>query len=74
MPILFGKPYERGELHRHIGRLEQVAGVRLVELADGPGRGVRLLEFSTGTGFSFDVLVGSSEAEAFAGRLRQLHT
>jgi Domain of unknown function (DUF4432) len=40
-----------------IGRLDQVAGVRLVTLGDGGGRGVRVLEFRTGTGFVFDVLV-----------------
>jgi hypothetical protein len=42
---------------RRIGRLEQVAGVRLVTLGDGVERGVRLLEFRTGSGFSFDVVV-----------------
>jgi Domain of unknown function (DUF4432) len=47
----------RAELLRRIGRLEQAAGVRLVELADGAARGVRVLEFRTGSGFDFDVLV-----------------
>jgi hypothetical protein len=42
---------------RKVGRLEQVAGVRLVTLDDGLGRGVRLIEFRTGSGFSFDVVV-----------------
>jgi hypothetical protein len=36
-------------LLRRVGRLEQVAGVRLVTLGDGQGRGVRVLEFRTGT-------------------------
>ncbi|HJS96122.1 MAG TPA: aldose 1-epimerase family protein [Solirubrobacteraceae bacterium] len=31
--------------------------MRLVTLGDGVGRGVRLLEFRTGTGYEFDVLV-----------------
>ena len=31
--------------------------MRLAELGDGSERGVRVLEFRTGTGFSFDVLV-----------------
>ena len=57
MPELFGARYTRAELHRRIGRLEQAAGVRLVTLGDGQGRGVRVLEFRTGTGFAFDVLV-----------------
>jgi hypothetical protein len=37
--------------------LSQFAGVRLVELADGVERGVRMLEFRTGTGLRFTVLV-----------------
>jgi hypothetical protein len=57
MPELFGASYQRAELLRRVGRLEQVAGVRLVTLGDGLGRGVRVLEFRTGTGFAFDVLV-----------------
>jgi len=54
---LFGQTYRRGELLRRVGRLSQVAGVRLVALEDGAERGVRVLEFHTGTGFAFDVLV-----------------
>ncbi len=57
MPALFGRRYGRGDLLRHVGRLEQVAGVRLVTLGNGVERGVRVLEFRTGTGFVFDVVV-----------------
>ncbi len=57
MPELFGTHYTRAELLRRVGRLEQAAGVRLVTLGDGQGRGVRVLEFRTGTGFAFDVVV-----------------
>ena len=57
MPALFGAQYNQTELMRRIGRLEQVAGVRLVTAGDGIERGVRLLEFRTGTGFAFDVIV-----------------
>jgi Domain of unknown function (DUF4432) len=60
MPGLFGTHYSRAELLRRVGRLEQVAGVRLVTLGDGQGRGVRVLEFRTGTGFAFDVVVDRS--------------
>jgi hypothetical protein len=60
MPELFGTRYSRAELLRRIGRLEQAAGVRLVTLGDGQGRGVRVLEFRTGSGFSFDVVVDRS--------------
>jgi hypothetical protein len=57
VPALFGARYDRSELMRRIGRLEQVAGVRLVTAGDGIERGVRLLEFRTGAGFAFDVIV-----------------
>jgi hypothetical protein len=54
---LWGRAYDRTDLLRHVGRLEQVAGARLVTLGDGAERGVRILEFRTGTGFQFDVIV-----------------
>lgn len=57
MPELWGETFSRAELLRRVGRSEQVAGVRLVTLADGAERGVRVLEFRTGAGFNFDVLV-----------------
>jgi hypothetical protein len=60
MPGLFGTHYSRAELLLRIGRLEQVAGVRLVTLGDGQGRGVRILEFRTGSGFAFEVVVDRS--------------
>lgn len=57
MSTLWGRNYTRSELMQRIGRLEQIAGVRLVVRGDGMERGVRVLEFRTGAGFSFDVLV-----------------
>jgi hypothetical protein len=57
MTDLYGRNWSRRELSGRVGRLEQVAGVRLVTLGDGVERGVRLLEFRTGTGFEFDVVV-----------------
>src|SRR5919108_3266795 len=57
MPELDASTYSRSELLRRVGRLEQAAGVRLVTLGDGAERSVRVLEFRTGTGFEFDVLV-----------------
>ena len=57
VPQLFGSQLSRGELLRRVGRLEQAAGIRLVSLGDGQGRGVRLLEVRTGTGFAFDIIV-----------------
>nr|MDQ5818980.1 aldose 1-epimerase family protein [Actinomycetota bacterium] len=57
MPRLWDRSYRREDLLRRVGRLEQVAGVRLVTLGDGAERGVRVLEFRTGTGFAFDAVV-----------------
>jgi Domain of unknown function (DUF4432) len=57
MPELFGRSIEVPELFKRIGRFEQVAGVRLVTFGDGAERGVRVLEFHTGTGFRFEVIV-----------------
>lgn len=55
MPYLFGKHYTREQLMQRIGHLSQVGGIKLFESADGPARGVRYLEFRTGTGFQFKV-------------------
>jgi hypothetical protein len=57
VPELFGSRHSRRDVSRRVGRLEQVAGVRLVTHGDGAERGVRMLEFRTGSGFAFDVLV-----------------
>jgi len=66
MPELFGTRYQRAELLRRVGRLEQVAGVRLVTIGDGQGRGVRVLEFRTGTGFAGQALSWLSAAGVVA--------
>ena len=60
MPPIRGRAMTRRDLMRRVGRLEQVAGVRLVTLGDGIERGVRVLEFRTGTGYVFDVIVDRS--------------
>jgi len=57
MPTIFGKKYAREELLRRVGHVQQIGGVQLLCSDDGPSRGVRLLEFRTGTGFSFKVCV-----------------
>lgn len=56
MPKLFGKTYSKTELFRRIGNLSQIGGTRLYELSDGPERGVRAVDFRTGTGFAFTIL------------------
>src|SRR5215510_7163833 len=57
MPTLFGKQYSRRDLMRHIGHISQVGGVQLLASEDGPSRGVRYLDFRTGTGFNFKVAI-----------------
>lgn len=57
MPNLYGRSLAKADLLRRVGRLDQVAGVRLVSLEDGAERGVRVLEFRSGSGFAFDVIV-----------------
>jgi hypothetical protein len=54
---LWGTEWSRPELLARLGRLEQVAGVQLLECADGAERGVRILQFRSGSGFDFEVLV-----------------
>jgi len=57
MPRLFNRNFSHGELMRRIGHVSQVGGVQLFVSDNGPSRGVRLLEFRTGTGFTFKVAV-----------------
>lgn len=57
MPYLFGRHYTRHELLRRVGHINQIGGVQLYQFDDGQARGVRTLEFRTGTGFTFKVLV-----------------
>jgi hypothetical protein len=54
---LWGRQWSRAELLARVGRLEQVAGVRLIEGGDGAERGVRLLRVTSGAGFEFEILV-----------------
>ena len=57
MPQLFGKTISRRELASRSGSFSQFAGVRLSTLGDGVERGNRQLEFRTGSGLRFTVLV-----------------
>lgn len=54
---LNGRDYDRYALARLAGDLSAAGGVRSVVLDDGSERGIRTLEFRTGAGLSFDVLV-----------------
>ena len=57
MAELFGESLTREELRRRSGQLAAYGGVRLMELADGTERGIRMLEFRTGSGLRFSVVV-----------------
>ena len=57
MVELYGRQMSRRDVARHTGSLSQFAGVRFMTLGDGVERGIRLLEFRTGTGLRFTVLV-----------------
>jgi len=57
MVELYGGTVSRGDLAARAGSLSQFAGVRLMTLGDGVERSVRMLEFRTGTGLRFTVLV-----------------
>jgi hypothetical protein len=67
MVTLFGRQWSQDQLLAHVGDLSQLAGVRLVELSDGPERGVRAAEFRSGAALNFTVLldrgldIGSAE-------------
>src|SRR5713226_3885096 len=71
MVKIFDREYTQEELRRLTGTLRQVAGVRLVELADGKARGMRVADVYSGSGFRFEVLVDRAldiGAAEFAGR------
>jgi len=57
MAKIYGEELTRRAIEQRSGSLSQFAGVRLMELSDGVERGIRLLEFRTGTGLRFSVLV-----------------
>ena len=57
MVKLYGQTLTRRETAERAGMLSQFAGVRLMTLGDGVERGVRMLEFRTGSGLRFTALV-----------------
>ncbi|MFS0770831.1 aldose 1-epimerase family protein [Sphingomonas sp. 1P08PE] len=57
MTTLHGATLTRTDIERRCGALGQLAGVRLMTLGDGLERGIRMLEFRSGTGLRFTVLV-----------------
>jgi hypothetical protein len=57
MTKIYNKQYTPDDLRRMVGGMAQIAGVRLMELADGKARGMRVAELYTGSGFRFQVLI-----------------
>ena len=55
MARLFGRDITRRALLDRTGDLMQVAGIRLMTLADGPESGVRIADCRTGSGLRFQV-------------------
>jgi hypothetical protein len=54
---LYGQDFKQADLERRTGDLAAAGGIRKVLLEEGSERGIRALEFRTGTGLAFDVLV-----------------
>ncbi len=57
MVELYGKTYTRAQIEAMSGALSHAAGVRLMVLENGLERGNRLLEFRSGSGLRFTVLI-----------------
>jgi len=57
MPHIFDRDYTPAELRAMTATLDQLAGIRLVEYADGKARGMRAAEIWTGSGFRFSVWI-----------------
>jgi hypothetical protein len=57
MVLLYGLEQRAVDIASRAGSFSQFAGVRLMTLGDGLERGIRMLEFRSGTGLRFTVLV-----------------
>lgn len=57
MVRLYRQEFSKEQVSERCGSLSQFAGVRLMTLGDGLERGIRMLEFRTGTGLRFTALV-----------------
>ncbi|MGA9350585.1 MAG: aldose 1-epimerase family protein [Anaerolineae bacterium] len=56
MAYLYHRDWSRQEILQRVGHMDQVAGIKLVEAADGMERGSRMLQVWTGTGLYFHIL------------------
>lgn len=57
MAEVFGKKFSKRDLGRLVGSLSQVAGTKLYELLEGKGRQTKAVDFWTGSGFQFALLL-----------------
>lgn len=57
MVEFYGRAWSRRDIAARAGSTSQFAGVRLMTLGDGIERGIRMLEFRSGTGLRFTVLI-----------------
>lgn len=64
--MFFDREYNPEELRRFCGSPQQLARITPCELTDGKERGVRCLDFRTGSGFNFTVVPGRGMDIAFA--------
>jgi hypothetical protein len=55
MATLFDREWNKSELLRRVGHMDQLAGIRLLEAGDGKARGCRMLDVWTGSGLRFRV-------------------
>ncbi|MBG0771593.1 MAG: aldose 1-epimerase family protein [Anaerolineaceae bacterium] len=55
MAILNSRHWTKDQLLQRVGRMDQLAGIRRSELMDGKGRGCRIMDVWTGSGFQFQV-------------------
>lgn len=56
MVDIHGRKQSRKGLLERVADMRQLGGIRRFEQADGPGKGSGIVQFSTGSGFDFDVL------------------
>ena len=54
---IYGKKYTVRELRKRVGNMDQIAGIRMVQLDDGNERPTRAAIIHTGSGLEFTVLV-----------------
>jgi hypothetical protein len=53
---LYGRNWTRRELEAHVGRIEQIGGVRRVQSTEGPESGAEQIQVRTGAGLSYSIL------------------